>query len=57
MGMVENDRITNAMIAFRQAVDDSLAPDELRSKSLALSHACRAEMADSWSPIWRRTGG
>jgi len=51
MGMVENQRITDAMIAFGRALDSR---DELPQKALALSHACRAEMAHSWSPVWRR---
>lgn len=51
MGMVENREVTDAMIAFGRALE---ARDQLPQKSLALSRACRAEMADSWSPIWRR---
>ena len=51
MGMVENQRVTDAMIAFGRALDSR---DELPQKALALSHACRTEMADSWSPVWRR---
>ena len=51
MGMVENRRVTDAMIAFGQALESR---DHLPEKSLALSHACRAEMAESWSPIWSR---
>ena len=51
MGMVENTRVTDAMIAFGRALESR---DGLPNKSLALSHACREEMAESWSPIWRR---
>ena len=54
MGLVENEKVTAAMIAFGQALQASESPDVLKGKSLTLSHACRAEMADSWSPIWRR---
>jgi hypothetical protein len=51
LGMVESQQITNAMIEFGKALD---ARDNLESKSLTLAHSCRQEMAESWSPIWRR---
>jgi hypothetical protein len=54
MGMVENDDVTKAMIAFGRGLDASAKPSELQGLSLALAHACRAEMASSWSPLWRR---
>lgn len=54
MGLVENERVTEAMIAFGNALSAKESPDILKGRSIALSHACRSEMADSWSPIWRR---
>lgn len=54
MGMVENETVTAAMIGFGDALKASESGDVLKGKSLGLSHACRLEMAESWSPIWRR---
>jgi hypothetical protein len=54
MGLVENERVTAAMIEFGKALSAKETPDTLKGRSIALSHACRSEMADSWSPIWRR---
>ena len=53
MGMVENQQITDAMIAFGDKLDGKYSSSTLRDLSLDLAHACRQEMADSWSPIWR----
>ncbi len=55
MGLVENERVTGAMIEFGNALSAKEPPDTLKGRSLALSHACRSEMADSWSPIWQRS--
>jgi hypothetical protein len=54
MGLVENIKVTEAMMGFGDALTANESPEVLKSKSLALSRACRAEMADSWSPVWRR---
>ena len=54
MGMVENKSVTDAMIAFGQGLKGAEPRDVMESRSLALSHACREEMAASWSPIWKR---
>ncbi|HEY7653706.1 MAG TPA: hypothetical protein VIG07_12880 [Methylomirabilota bacterium] len=55
MGMVENESVTGAMIAFGNALSAKESPDILKGRSIALSHACRSEMAESWSPIWKRS--
>jgi len=53
MGMVENQEITDAMVAFGNGLKSSTSePDNPRA--LALAHACRNEMARDWSPVWRR---
>jgi hypothetical protein len=54
MGMVENQQITDAMIAFGDKLDAKKSAGELQGGAIRLAHACRQEMADSWSPIWRR---
>jgi hypothetical protein len=36
------------------ALREKESADTLKSRSIALSRACGAEMAESWSPIWRR---
>jgi hypothetical protein len=54
MSMVENETITQAMIAFGQKLDAKEPASSLQTGSINLAHACRQEMADSWSPIWRR---
>ena len=54
MGMVENQQITDAMIAFGDKLDAKKSAGELQGGALRLAHACRQEMADSWSPIWLR---
>lgn len=54
MGMVENQQITDAMMAFGDKLDAHESSSSLQGASIRLAHACRQEMADSWSPIWRR---
>ena len=54
MGLVENKHVTEAMMRFGDALKAKESPETMRSRSIALSQACRAEMAESWSPIWRR---
>lgn len=54
MGMVENQQITDAMMAFGDKLDAKEPAGSLQGASIRLAHACRQEMADSWSPIWRR---
>ena len=54
MGMVENQQITDAMMAFGDKLDARESSGSLQGASIRLAHACRQEMADSWSPIWRR---
>ena len=52
MGMIENASVSKAMSDFNTALNNK---DEGRMKeaSIALARACRQEMADSWSPIWK----
>ena len=53
MGMVENQDITDAMVAFGDGLKSGAA-DSDTSRALAIAHACRNEMARAWSPAWRR---
>ena len=55
MGLVENEQVTQAMIGFGNALTAKESPDILKGRSIALAHACRAEMAASWSPVWTRS--
>lgn len=55
MGLVENEQVTQAMIGFGNALTAKESPDILKGRSIALAHACRSEMADSWSPVWKRS--
>lgn len=55
MGLVENEQVTQAMIGFGNALSAKESPDILKGRSIALAHACRSEMADSWSPVWKRS--
>jgi hypothetical protein len=54
MGLVENQQVTDAMIAFGGKLGAKESPSSLLGAALFLARACRQEMADSWSPIWRR---
>jgi hypothetical protein len=54
MGMVENQQVIDAMMAFGDKLDAKESSSSLQGASIRLAHACRQEMADSWSPIWRR---
>jgi hypothetical protein len=51
MGLVENEDVLKAMVAFGQELQ---ARGDLKRKSLAIAHACRSEMAKDWSPSWAR---
>jgi hypothetical protein len=53
MGIVENQDVTDAMIAFGEGLRSGTA-DSDKSRALAIAHACRREMARDWSPVWRR---
>lgn len=54
MGLVENQQVTDAMMAFGDKLHAKESSSSLQGASIRLAHACRQEMADSWSPIWRR---
>lgn len=53
MGMVENQEITDAMVAFGTNLKSGEAGHDA-SLALDIAHACRSEMARSWSPVWGR---
>jgi hypothetical protein len=53
MGIVENQDVTDAMVAFGEGLRSGTA-DSDRGRSLAIARACRQEMARDWSPVWRR---
>jgi hypothetical protein len=53
MGMVENQNIKDAMVKFGDALQTPDASNDTHL-AIAIAHACRAEMARDWSPIWAR---
>jgi len=52
MGMVENENVSTAMSNFNTALNNQ-DTSKMKSASLDLAHACRQELANSWSPIWK----
>jgi hypothetical protein len=53
MGMVEAAEIVDAMVEFGSGLKaDDAKSDGMRA--LAIAHACRMDMARSWSPAWNR---
>lgn len=54
LALVERDRVANAMIAFKKALDAG-KHEELSGLSLSLARACRDELAVSWgTDAWKR---
>jgi hypothetical protein len=53
MGMVETKDITDAMNAFKEGLKAG-SPDLDDGRAIAISHACRSEMARDWSSVWQR---
>ena len=53
MGMVENQDVTDAMVAFGNGIKSGSASSDA-VRALAIAHACRREMAHDWSPLWSR---
>ncbi len=51
MGMVEGGDVTQAMVGYGNALKAGKATG---GGALRIAHACRAELARDWSPIWRR---
>ena len=56
LALVERGKVVQAMIKFREALDDNQTQDKLVRLSLDLAHACREELAISWGvDNWKRT--
>lgn len=53
MGMVETMDITEAMNTFKEGLKTSSAELD-DGRAIAISHACRSEMARDWSSVWQR---
>ena len=53
MGMVESQDITNAMVAFGNALKSGEENADATG-AIAIAHACRNEMARDLSPVWKR---
>ena len=55
LALVERGGVVGAMIAFRKALDAKTSQNELAPLALALAHACRDELAESWrTDAWKR---
>ena len=65
MGLIENQAITDAMVAFGKGLNTAQPPAigskelgappiGLRRMSLDLAHACRQELSLEWSAHWSR---
>jgi hypothetical protein len=54
LALVEDEAVEGAMVAFSNALDRPAPADELKLFSLALAHACRESLAQSWkAPAWK----
>ncbi len=55
LALVERGNVASAMINFRSALVAKKEQSELRGFALALAHACRDELAESWNTdAWKR---
>ena len=55
LALVERSDVASAMVSFRIALDAKLGQDTLARLALALAHACRGELAESWgTDAWKR---
>ena len=55
LALVERSDVASAMISFRKAFDTKMAQSALAPLALALAHACRDELAESWrTDVWKR---
>ena len=52
---MERSDVTSAMVSFRIALDAKMGQDALTLLALALAHAGRDELAESWgTDAWKR---
>lgn len=55
LALVEKGPVEAAMVQFRQSLMAGAPLEELRRHSLAIAHACREELAESWGVShWKR---
>ena len=58
LALVEDKRVEAAMVKFGEALDAGSVGQQLQQHSLALAHACRDSLADSWGvKQWRNPHG
>jgi hypothetical protein len=56
LALVEHGKVAGAMFDFGEALNTVKDPKDLERYSLAVAHACRDELAESWDePSWRFT--
>jgi hypothetical protein len=54
LALVEDKRVEAAMVQFGRALEAGSVGQQLQNASLALAHACRDSLADSWGVSqWR----
>jgi hypothetical protein len=55
LALVEKGPVEAAMVQFRKSLMAGAPQEELRLRSLAIAHACREELAESWEVShWKR---
>ena len=55
LALVERSDVASAMVSFRTALNAKMGQDALAPLALALAHACRDELAESWgTDVWKR---
>lgn len=58
LALVEDKRVEAAMVQFGRALEAGAVGQQLQQHSLALAHACRDSLADSWGVVqWRNPRG
>jgi hypothetical protein len=54
LALVEDQRVEAAMVRIKDALASNASKEELQQRSLALAHACRDSLAESWGvKQWR----
>lgn len=58
LALVEDERVEAAMVQFGKALETGSVGQQLQPHSLAIAHACRDSLADSWGvKQWRNPHG
>jgi hypothetical protein len=53
LALVEDERVEAAMVKYGKCLEDDCPAAELKQRSLALAHACRDSLSESWGvSLW-----